>query len=134
MRLDAAERLLARQQRVEGIEFAQRSRLQWLSHVPADEAAAPLAQLPRLTGHAIELARFRTRPDVVEHAGCDVIGLRQPVEKPFAVRDPVDLRIDGRGDRIEKIETTGVGDENGGRVKAHGCLMASWAWLRYSEQ
>jgi hypothetical protein len=64
---DLTERLVALEQTIE--------RLQLLEVVPAQgtrpmflhEAAEPLAQIPRLVGHHVELARQRLRSHALEH-------------------------------------------------------------------
>ena len=90
-----------------------------LAHMRPDETPEPFAQGPRLIRDLVQFARHGPRLDRVQRIGGNQLGLRQPIEKPLAVLDPVDRRINRRRNRVEKVEAKGIRNEDRGRMPVH---------------
>ena len=70
----------------------------------ADEAAEPFAQRACLRGHRIQFARSGVLADLLQHRGAHEVGLLQPDQQVFAGGQPLDLLVDGDGNRVEEVQ------------------------------
>jgi hypothetical protein len=80
--------------------------------VSLHESTEPLAQLARLSGSGIEFARRCGLAQFGDRLRRHQAGPQEPGDQVFARPYPLDLSIHGRCERIQKIQTREIRDED----------------------
>ena len=114
-----AERLVAFQEAVQRLQFGERPRRQRPAHMLANEAPEPLAQARGPDPQPCPVHRASLAPSALENIRWNKPALSQPPQQPVAIRPASRQRVDRRRDRIQKIETGRIGNENCRRFVMH---------------
>src|ERR1700733_7096942 len=110
---------VALEQMIQRIEFAQHCGGQRRSFVPTHERAEPLPQVADLGRHLVELSQGSPIANPTQSRAWHESRLIEPGQKPFTVINPIHRNIDWSGNRVQKIEPQGVGDEYGWEGLGH---------------
>jgi len=118
---DSPEPLVAFEQPVQRLQLANIFRSERPSLARPNEPSEPFAQASRLSRDVVEFSGRRLCPQGCQRLRWYELRLLQPGQQAIAAIDPVDLRINRSGHRIQEIQTGRVGNEYGGRALG-GCL------------
>jgi hypothetical protein len=113
---DSSESFIPRKQEVQRFQLPQIRGFEWTAFVFADECSEPFPQAARLGRDAIELAGHGAFAHGGQHLRRHQPRLLEPVQKAFAITDPVDGDIDRGGYRIQEIQAKRVGNKKRGNL------------------
>ena len=122
---DLAKLLVSRKNPIQWLQLLKDLRPQWPTLMGLHESAKPFPQFARLSSGSIKFARHSSLAQFRYRLRWHHAGLCEPRNQVLPRSNPLDLRVHGSCDRIQKIQPRGVSDEDRSRT-----LIDHWNHLK----
>jgi hypothetical protein len=124
LKRDLGEGFIASKKAIQWFKVLQVIGAQGFSSPAFNKAPEPFPQAPSLGRDAVQFTEHGLGAQARQLFGVNQLRLAQPIEQALAIGDPINRRIDGSRDRIQKIQCNRIGDEDGGRGGHSSFLQA----------